>query len=231
MYADSANDAIMSTIAAIRVPAEEFALAETLSRVPGVEFETVRVVAHDDRVLPLVWARTDDEDALERALADDPSVENERLLADLADERLYRMDWVANIETVVYALLEHDGTVLSASGRADGWHLRILFPDRDSLSATHDFATDEDIPLSLEQVADLNEGRGSQFALTERQHQALLAAYERGYYEVPQDVTMAELADEFDVSAQAVSQRLHRAYRNLIENALVIGRPTDTIEE
>ena len=42
---------------------------------------------------------------------------------------------------------------------------------------------------------------------------------------------MAELADEFDVRAQAVSQRLHRAYRNLIENALVIGRPTDTIEE
>jgi hypothetical protein len=85
----------MSTIAGIGIPAEEFALAETLSRVPGVEFETVRVVAHDDdRVLPLVWAQTDDEDALERALADDPSVENERLLADLADERLYRMDWV-----------------------------------------------------------------------------------------------------------------------------------------
>ncbi|WP_049902592.1 helix-turn-helix domain-containing protein [Halococcus agarilyticus] len=222
----------MSTIAAIRIPAEEFALAETLSRVSGVGFETVRVVAQDDdRVLPLVWAQTSDEDALERALADDPSVENEQLLADLAGERLYRMDWVANIETVVYALLEHDGTVLSASGRKDGWHLRILFPDRNSLSATHEFATDNGVTISLERVTDLNEGRGSQFSLTERQHQALLAAYERGYYEVPQEVTMEELADEFGVSAQAVSQRLHRAYRNLIENALVIGRPTDTVEE
>jgi predicted DNA binding protein len=41
---------------------------------------------------------------------------------------------------------------------------------------------------------------------------------------------MEELADEFGVSAQAISQRLHRAYRNLIENALVIGRPTDPFE-
>jgi predicted DNA binding protein len=131
---------------------------------------------------------------------------------------------------VVYALLEHDGTVLNASGRADGWHLRILFPDRDSLSATHEFATDEDIPISLEQVADLNEGRRSQFALTERQHQALLAAYERGYYDIPQGITLEELAAEFGVSAQAVSQRLHRANRKLIENALVIGHATDDID-
>jgi hypothetical protein len=222
----------VSTIAEIRLPAEEFALAATLSRVPNVEFETVRVVAHDDeRVLPLVWAQTDDEKALDGALADDPSVENERLLADLPDERLYRMDWVANVETVVHALLEHDGTVLSASGRADGWHLRILFPDRESLSATHKFAADSDIPLSLESVADLDEGRGSQFALTEHQHQTLLAAYEQGYYDIPQSVTIGDLAEELGVSQQATSQRLHRAYRNLIENALVIGRPTEGFEE
>lgn len=222
----------MSTIAEIRFPATEFALAETLSAVPHLEFETVRVVAHEtDRVLPLVWAQTDDGDALDDALADDSTVENVRLLADLAAERLYRMDWVANVETVVHALLEHDGTVLNASGRADGWHLRILFPDRESLSATHEFATDNDISFSLRSVFDLSEGRGSQFALTEHQHQALLAAYENGYYEVPQETTIDDLADDLGVSAQAVSQRLHRAYSNLIENALVIGRPTSSFGE
>ncbi len=222
----------MSTIAEIRFPATEFALAETLSAVPHLEFETVRVVAHEtDRVLPLVWAQTDDGDALDDALADDSTVENVRLLADLAAERLYRMDWVANVETVVHALLEHDGTVLNASGRADGWHLRILFPDRESLSATHEFATNNDISFSLQSVSNLSEGRGSQFALTEHQHQALLAAYENGYYEVPQETTMEDLADDLGVSAQAVSQRLHRAYSNLIENALVIGRPTSSFGE
>jgi predicted DNA binding protein len=220
----------MSTIAEFQIPAAEFALSETLSAVPHVEFETVRVVAHEaDRVLPLVWVQTDDADALDAALAADPTVENVSLLADLAEERLYGMDWVANVETVVHALLEHDGTVLSTSGRADGWHLRILFPDRDSLSATYDFATDAGIDFALRNVLDLTEGRGSQFALTEHQYQALLAAYEHGYYDIPQSVTVAELAEELGVSAQAVSQRLSRAYRNLIENALVIGRPLEAV--
>jgi predicted DNA binding protein len=222
----------MSTIAEIQFPAVEFALAETLSDVPHLEFETVRVVAHDtDRVLPLVWAQTDDTDALDDALDDDPTVENVRLLADLTDERLYRMDWVGNVETIVHALLEHDGTVLNASGRADGWHLRILFPDRDSLSATHDFATDNDISFSLQSVADLSEGRGNQFALTEHQHQALLVAYEQGYYDIPQGVTTDDLAEEIGVSQQAVSQRLHRAYSNLIENTLVVGHAAATPDE
>jgi predicted DNA binding protein len=222
----------MSTIAEIRFPAEEFALAETLSDVPHLEFETVRVVAHESaRVLPLVWVQTNDPDALDNAFAADSTVENVHLLADLTNERLYRMDWVANVETVVHALLEHDGTVLSASGRADGWHLRILFPDRDSLSATHDFATDNAISFSLQNVSDLNEGRGSQFALTEHQHEALLTAYTHGYYDIPQSATMDDLAEELGVSTQAVSQRLHRAYNNLIENALVIGQATDTLGE
>lgn len=222
----------MSTIAEIRIPAEEFALHETLGTVSALEFETVRVVAHEpDRVLPLVWAQTDDTDALADALADDPSVENARLLADLASEQLYRMDWVANIRTVVYALLEHDGTVLNASGQSDGWHLRILFPDRDSLSATHDFATEDNLTFSLQNVFDLNEGRGRQFNLTEHQHETLLTAYTHGYYDIPQNVTMNELADELGISTQAASQRLHRAYSNLIENALTIGHPTDSLAD
>lgn len=223
----------MSTIAEIRFPAEEFALAETLATVPDVEFETVRVVAHEtDRVLPLVWAQTDETfESLEGALADDPSVENLSRLATLPEERLYRMDWVADIKTIIHILLERDGIVLSASGWSESWHLRILFPDRDSLSGARDFAADNGLTFDLRKVTDLNEGRGSQFALTEAQHQTLVTAYDRGYYEIPQDVTLNELAEEFGVSPQAVSQRLHRSYRNLIENALVIGHPTDSFAE
>ncbi|WP_254546536.1 helix-turn-helix domain-containing protein [Halomarina pelagica] len=218
----------MSTIAEVRLPSEEFALARTLRSVPDVEFETVRLVAHDaDRVLPLLWAQTTDFDDLEEALSVDPSVDNVQLLADLAEERLYRMDWVANIRAVIHALVEQDGTVLSASGRADGWHLRILFPQREALSATYDYCTAEGLTFDVEAVSDLNEGRGSQFGLTERQHRALLTAYTHGYYDIPQNSTLEDLADALGISSQAVSQRLHRGYRNLVENALVIGHATD----
>ena len=182
----------MSAIAEFQIPAAEFALSGTLSAAP----RRVR----DRRSSPTRptacsrWCvQTDDAGALDAALAADPTVENVRLLAALAEERRYRMDRVANVETVVHTLLEHDSTVSSTSGRADGWHLRIPSPDRGSLSATYDFATDAGIDFALRNVLDLAERRDSQVALTEHQCQALLAAYEHGYYDIPRSVTLADL--------------------------------------
>ena len=58
----------MSNVAEVPLPVEEFALRETLDRVPDVEFE-VGVAAHgDDRVLPFVWATSEDLDSVENAL-------------------------------------------------------------------------------------------------------------------------------------------------------------------
>lgn len=47
--------------------------------------------------------------------------------------------------------------------------------------------------------------------LTDKQHRALERAIERGYYASPPSVTLDELANEFDVSSSAMSQRLSRA--------------------
>lgn len=47
--------------------------------------------------------------------------------------------------------------------------------------------------------------------LTEKQREALERAIERGYFESPPAVSLAELSDEFEVSESALSQRLARA--------------------
>jgi predicted DNA binding protein len=57
--------------------------------------------------------------------------------------------------------------------------------------------------------------------LTEPQREALLLAYEQGYYDSPRTTTLADLADQFGISRQAVSNRLKRGTRQLIENAFV----------
>lgn len=58
--------------------------------------------------------------------------------------------------------------------------------------------------------------------LTEKQRQALDAAVERGYFESPRQVTLAELASEFDISKQAFGQRLCGAERKVMQQ---ISRP------
>lgn len=52
--------------------------------------------------------------------------------------------------------------------------------------------------------------------LTDKQRGALARAVERGYYETPQAVSLADLADEFGVSKSALSQRLSRAEQQVM---------------
>ncbi|WP_266080368.1 helix-turn-helix domain-containing protein [Haladaptatus caseinilyticus] len=217
----------MSTIAIVGIPASGFALQTTLERVPEVEFEVERVVATEpERVMPYIWASAEPDqfEALQAALEDDPTTDNVELLVDLEEERLYRMSWVGRTKFAIHILVEESGTIIDANGKDDGWQLRILFPDRDSLSATYEFCEENDIPLEIEQIYQIDESpRRGQYGLTEEQYETLMAALEAGYYDIPREISGEELSDSLGISHQALSERLRRAYKNLISNALVVG--------
>lgn len=53
--------------------------------------------------------------------------------------------------------------------------------------------------------------------LTARQREVLLAAIERGYYEIPRETTTAELADSVGVERRTVEDHLRRAERKIVE--------------
>ncbi|EMA52174.1 helix-turn-helix domain-containing protein [Halococcus thailandensis] len=214
----------MSTIGELSVAAETFALGETIERVPEATFDVERVVAHDaDRVMPFVWASAPDREALEDAFAADASVDNVERLSDLDGEWLYRMEWVARVQFVVHALLEEQATVLNAESERGRWQLRLLFPDRDSLSRTYDFCREHDIDIDVDAIYAMENERHARFGLTEEQAEALNAAFEHGYYEVPRDLSVADLADELDISHQALSERFRRAHGNLVESTLIVN--------
>lgn len=56
--------------------------------------------------------------------------------------------------------------------------------------------------------------------MTDEQHEALVAGVEGGYFEIPRWVSLAELAKEFRISHQALSERFRRAYRTLVSSQL-----------
>ena len=217
----------MSTIAIVRLPASGFALEATLERVPGVSFEVERVVAPEaERVMPYVWAAADPDqfETLQSALDDDPTIDDVELLADLDEEWLFRMTWVGKTTFVIHILVEQRGTIIDAAGSGDEWKLRILFPTRDALGATYEYCEEHDIPLEVEQIYRLDESpRRGQYGLTKGQYDTLVAALEQGYYDIPRTISGEELATDLGISHQALSERLRRAYTNLISNALVIG--------
>lgn len=218
----------MDTIAELRLPASDFALQQTLEAVPHINFETERITAHDtDRVLPLIWAAGDGLDSLEEILRDDPTVENVELLTDLDSEQLYRMEWLKNIRFVVHMLVEEDAAILAASGARDSWRFRVLFPNRDSLSRTHEFCQKWDLQLTIESIYEMNNERHGRFGLTQEQSEVLVIALGKGYYDFPRSAGMADIADELNVSSQAVSERLRRAHKKLVQGGMAIGPDAD----
>lgn len=216
---------VMNTIAEFRLPAENFALHETLSTT-DIDFEAERVTAHDShRVLPLLWAAgpPEDLDGVEAALRDDPSVEDVELVTELDNEQLYQMKWVKNIRFIVHILVEEQAIVFSASGSRSHWDFRVLFPDREAVGATHDFCEDWDLGVTLRNVFEMSRERYGRFGLTKEQSEILVVALERGFYDIPQKAYLNDLADDLDISRQAASERLRRAYKKVIQDTMTIG--------
>lgn len=97
---------------------------------------------------------------------------------------------------------------------------RIFFPDRDAFSRTYDYCEAEGLTIDVESVTEMNTEEVGEYGLTEAQYEALVTAYQMGYFRVPRETTIDELGDELGISAQSVSERLRRGHQKLVGGAL-----------
>lgn len=212
----------MTTIAEFVVEAEEFVLSSTLERNPDAVVEVERVVSVTDQpVTPYFWVHDGDPDAFEAALADDPSVGSFRALERRDGEQFYRATWVEGALPLRY-VIEEDGGVIFRAVASDGtWRVRILFPDGETLSEFHERCGRHDISFELQRVFQEHaEPEAAHYNLTEPQEALLRTAAELGYYQVPREAALVDVASELDVSPQAASDRMRRAHGTMVEEML-----------
>jgi predicted DNA binding protein len=212
----------MASIAEFTIPAEEFALRETLERRPELVCEVERVVAHNTtHIIPFIWVSGGELDGLTQVLDEDPSVNDIELLSETDDNCLYRLSWADEARAVGHMVSECDATVHQATAADGQWTLRVLFPERSAISDADEFASEYGFSLNLRRLYEVDSAERVRFDLTEGQEEALTEGYQRGYYEVPRDIDMGVLAETLDISHQALSERLRRATASLIENTIV----------
>ncbi|MFC6763657.1 helix-turn-helix domain-containing protein [Natrinema soli] len=216
----------MSTIIEINIPGDGFALGETMREFKGVEFKIERIVAQNGHVLPYVWANEINSDSLETAFDNDSSVTSFESIADLGSERLYRMNWNDQVHTFIQRLVNDHVMVLALTSVNEQWHFRLLVTNRDALTTPLEFRQATDVPVTITGVYELNENYKGRFGFTEKQQKALLHSYERGYYEIPRNISVRELSSELGISHQAYSERLRRGHMNLIRHAFVVNSDT-----
>lgn len=214
----------MTVLVELVVPATEFVLAETLTAVPSIRIEIKRVVAGTESVTPYFWAFGEEIAAFERALRDDPSVHELVTLEEQQEqERFYRVTWNKSVPNLLTAASNAKATILEAVNSEGGeWELKMLFPDRDALTEFHDYCVDHDFYFQIERVYQPeNPQERAEYGVTDKQEEALVTAYREGYFDVPRDSTLDELADQVGISRNAMSNRLRRGQRNLLSQTLI----------
>ena len=217
----------MSVIAEFTVESSDFALHRAMTAVPEMIVEIERVVATmEDKIMPYFWVSGGDQSAFEDAFYADESVTDTTVVDRVEDARLYRAEWTENVETIVYAYVEIGATILRATGNGEVWSLQMRFDSRDKLSDFRDYCDENGISFELERIHEQEQPMASgQYGLTPTQRETLVTALESGYYRVPQEVTMSELADRLDTSQQALSKRFHAGHQNLVRSTLTVGGP------
>lgn len=222
----------MSVLAEFIIPADQFVLADTLTTIPEMRIEIKRVVGNESHVTPYFWAFGEDFDTFEQALRDDEMVREVLTLEEQQEqsghdeeeeERFYRVTWEMSVPNLITAVSDAKATVLEAVS-ADGgrWEVKILFPSREALSEFREYCLEHDFSFQPRRVYQPeNPEEQAEYGVTPDQQEALEAAYYAGYFAIPRDRTLTELADDLDISRNALSARLRRGHRNLLSNTLI----------
>ncbi|GAB7018629.1 helix-turn-helix domain-containing protein [Halostagnicola bangensis] len=214
----------MSIITEFTVPAEAFALEETFEEVPNVTIEIERLATHSrEWVMPFLWATDGDLDALESALRNDSSISELKVIDVTDDIGYFNVTWTEEIEEMIDQIVNKHGIVQEARAANGRWHLKLQFVDQETLKEFQEYFREQNYSLELERLYDGTAPKEREYDLTPPQREALVAALEMGYFSVPRDSQIGDIAEELEVSTNAVSQRLRRATGNLTRNVLTVS--------
>lgn len=207
--------------AVVRVPSRAFVLGDAISA--AVTVELGRLVPLSGRFLPMLWVRGE-RDALcrfERRARNDDTIRSLTEIETLGDSRLYRVEWAASSSPLSDAFDASDVAVRRVESRNEEWCVRLLSLEPRALSAFGQQCADRDIPFTIDRLSPAcPPGENLRAGLTAPQTEALQVAREAGYFDVPRGATLDDIGSELGISRQAVSFRIRRGIRELVDETL-----------
>ena len=169
----------MSVIAEFRVPASDFELGQILSVEGDSTIELETLVPLGGSTVPLFWVHNSTRTLFLDAVRDHAPVADAAEVDSFDDRSLFTLDWNADQDSLVAAIRDTDGRILSAVGTADTWRIEARFSTRDDLSAFAERCEEAGIRLETDRI--YNPTRGTRARGTaSRNHSARPSSSRRG---------------------------------------------------
>jgi predicted DNA binding protein len=211
----------MATVVEFRSPPGEFPLGSVFESLPSVTVELERLIPHETVLIPYFWVRGAESTDIESAFDAHAGLTDIRLIDSVENEYLMRAAWDREYVGLLSALGEADLVVLSGVGTAEGWTFEVRGEDRADVSDFRNYCQDNDIQIDVTAVHALLPVGEGEYGLTNTQREALVLAYERGYFDSPRTSSLDEIARELDITQQSLSSRLRRGHHRLIAATLL----------
>lgn len=210
----------MTLRAKLAVPGSVLFLGDATDFGPDSWVELDPVVPTGESTFYL-WVHGSATDPVVRTLREQAAIGDLAVLDEYGDRALVRFEWDGARPRLCELLDARSGLLVSAEGTEGRWLLQVAFPDRTALGGFLADLRERDLPFELLQAPGLHDdGDPLGPDVSDKQFEALRAAFEAGYFDVPRRSTLEELAAELGISEQGVSERLRRGLATVLDEAL-----------
>jgi hypothetical protein len=211
----------MATLAEFALPPAAFPLGVVFEEFPEATIELERVVPVQEEVRPYCWVENVASRAITAFLERGTDIEQPAVIDTVENRTLFRYRSPRDREGLLAVLVDTDVTLLSATGNRDGWRIHVRADEQQTIATFDERCREVGLKPTLRDIHRVTAPAETFHpAVTDPQREALLLAYEHGYYAEPRETTLAELADRVGISRQAFANRLRRGYRTLISSHL-----------
>ena len=199
-------------------------LRQTLQRVPGIELTWEDSYTDPDgRMRIIVWIDCEDFDALDAAIAADPTVAEPTVLTEAGGRRLYRFNLVGTgaESSIMPLMVDVGGVQLELTATREGWRNRTRFPSRKAFEQVYRFCLDHDIGFEFHRIYERSElFSPDTLNLTAAQRETLIEAVDSGYLDIPRQSSLEELGGRLGISESAASERFRRGVKSLVKGTI-----------
>lgn len=218
----------MAVIVELAIPSEKF----EFGRILGMGEETVitleSLVPLGEHPVPFIRVYKSAEEAFTESVGGHPAVGAIAKVSSHEDETLYALEWGVSDDAFLQTVQEVEGHLLDATGTTDEWGFEIRFPTHDAVSEFQEHCHERNVPIDVKRIFNpTTPDAGPWYGLTGPQREILIHAVESGYYSIPRETSTEELADKFDISDQAVTERLRRGILTIVQNTLLLTGEDD----